>query len=87
MIDMEKFRENWKKEHSVICPHCKKDLTDDSEFMQYLITYHGEDGIKELQCPCCDENLYIEEHVDRTWSVGKEVIQNEYGFDKIKETI
>ena len=66
------MRERFKKEHSVICPHCGKVLyPDDFEFMDGLITYHAEDGPIKKECGECEEEFWVEESVDRTWKEFK----------------
>ena len=72
MTDFKNFRENWKKEHSILCPHCGYEDTE-SEIFEEVITYHGysDTDIKEIECSECGETFYVKEIVDRTWFTGK----------------
>ena len=36
-----------------------------------LVTYWGEDGRKEESCNSCGKDFWVEEHVNRTWTVFK----------------
>lgn len=65
------FRIQYEEEHSCKCPFCGFDLSTDCEYMIDLVTYHGEEGKLEQACPSCDEDFFVEEHVDRTWTVSK----------------
>lgn len=51
------------------CPHC--DCLFDNEFLSDngLITYHGEEGPKEVECDNCEMKFTIEEQVVRTFDV------------------
>ena len=71
MIDYETMKKNFEEEHSLKCPFCGEDYTHDSEFKEDLITYHGEDGVKEKECGQCEKRFYVKECVDRTWEIGK----------------
>lgn len=54
--------------HYPICPKCNY-VIDDTEDLgsSDLITYHGEDGTKPLECPACDARLSVQESVCRTY--------------------
>lgn len=66
--------DNWMKRFEVKCPYCGKDYQGDSEFLgEDLITYHGESGPIQVDCGNCDEQFFIEEFVDRTYTVGKKI--------------
>ncbi len=66
---IEKFRETYEEEHSCTCPHCGYDMNNEPEDMQDLVTYWGEEGKLKQECNSCDGEFFVEEHVDRTWSV------------------
>ena len=70
-MNYEAFKQNWEEEHSVKCPYCGEDYTNDSEFFEDLITYHGEDNIRKKECSECERVFYVKEIVDRTFEVAK----------------
>ena len=49
------------------CPACG--YTFDMEDMLDLITYWGEDGPKDKECPSCEQKLRVTECVERTYEV------------------
>ena len=52
MISYERMKKNYEEEHSVKCPHCGTDYTNNSEFLgDKLCTYHGEEGWQEIFNP------------------------------------
>ena len=77
MIDYETMKKNYEEEHSLKCPYCGEDYTHDSEFKEDLITYHGEDGFIKKECQQCEKVFYVEESVDRTWTVKRESTEEE----------
>ena len=69
---LKRMRERHEKEHSVSCPHCGEKLyPDDIEFMEGLITYHGEDEAVKKECGFCEKDFWVKEDVDRTWKEFK----------------
>ena len=42
----------------------------DMEDMKNLITYWGEDGPRDEECPNCEHKMTIEEHVERTFTIS-----------------
>ena len=67
----EQMKKRYEEEHSIKCPHCGYDYTEDIDFLQDLITYHGEDGPVKRECGECSKEFYVQEIVDRTYEVGK----------------
>ena len=63
--------ERYREEHRIRCPYCKEVLYDGGCINRLdddlPITYHGEDGEKEIECPACNETFFCDENVDRTW--------------------
>lgn len=61
-----------KARDAVHCPCCSKviDMTD-SERMQGHVSYWGEDEPAALDCPHCEREIYLQEHVTRTWAAGR----------------
>lgn len=74
---VENAMERYEKEREIRCPYCDKLQSNDD--WQYPVTYHGEDGPVEWTCdnPDCEKKFYVEEIVERTYSVGKSL--NKYG--------
>jgi len=68
---LKNLQDQYENEHSCKCPNCGFDLDSECEYMVDLVTYHGEEGRLEQTCPSCDTDFWVEEHVDRTWSVFK----------------
>lgn len=69
---IKKWSEKWEKDHALICPHCNKTIyPSDIEFMERLITYHGEDGPIYKECPYCEKGFWVNEKVNRTWDEFK----------------
>jgi C4-type Zn-finger protein len=52
---------------TITCPACGYEF--DAEDMENHITYHGEEGSQEQECPNCQAELVIEEEVVRTFTV------------------
>jgi endogenous inhibitor of DNA gyrase (YacG/DUF329 family) len=50
------------------CPCCG--YTFDSEDRTQYVSYWGEDGPQEAECPSCETSIVIQEHVIRRWSVA-----------------
>ena len=74
MMDYETFKKSWDEEHSIKCPYCGEDYTNDSEFKEDLVTYHAEEPPQEKECGNCEKKFYVQEVVDRTWEVGTVII-------------
>ena len=49
------------------CPACS--YLFDPEDSSGLITYHGENGPQDVECPNCETAMSITEHVSRTYEV------------------
>lgn len=64
-LDLEMAR--LKAASEIHCPECNYEF--DYEDMDAHVTYHGEDGPKDTECPSCDCKLTIDEDVTRTWEV------------------
>lgn len=54
----------------IICPECNwhQDLTDTYYAEQY-VTYWGESGPKDYQCPECDYRMVVKERVMRSFEI------------------
>ena len=75
-MSYEDFKKSWDEEHSIKCPYCGEDYTNDSEFKEDLVTYHAEEPPQEKECGNCEKKFYVQEVVDRTWEVGKSIDKN-----------
>jgi len=54
------------------CPYCRKGFAMiDGERLQGHVSYWGEDGPTETNCPSCNVPIFLQEHVTRTWSIGR----------------
>jgi uncharacterized C2H2 Zn-finger protein len=72
---LKSFDKTYDEEHSIKCPYCLELLYDGGNIdhleLDLPITYHGEDGEKEIECPKCSKTFLCEESVDRTWETRK----------------
>lgn len=64
------------EEESIRCPYCEEYYYQpggDSELLEGLVTYHGEDGPVEIECQNehCEKSFLVEEDVSRTYEVKK----------------
>lgn len=73
----EEINAKWDKEFErmaedrrIRCPHCQKELLGEDTYD--FISYHGEEGPQETDCPYCEKTLFIQEHVDRTYDCTKD---------------
>ena len=57
---------------TVKCPHCGHDvdMTDSDRYPRH-VSYWGEREPVSEDCPKCEREFYLHEHVTRTWSPGK----------------
>lgn len=69
--EYKRYEERYKEEHSIKCPHCGYDYSDDCEFYNGLVTYWAEDEPQERECYGCENKFWVEEKVDRTWKKAK----------------
>jgi len=66
---IERILERRKEEQQIKCPYCETIQPNDD--YQYPVTYHGDDGPIEWECAECEKKFYVEEYVERSYSVGK----------------
>jgi DNA-directed RNA polymerase subunit RPC12/RpoP len=66
----ERRLERIREARKIRCPYCKQEIDYTSEDVG-LVTYWGEDGPVEISCEHCDEDFFVREHVERTFTVGK----------------
>lgn len=52
-----------------ICPYCKEEIDMTEEMSYSHITYWGDDGPKEDECPHCHKIFFINEIVTRSWEI------------------
>lgn len=54
------------------CPHCghELDMTDSDRVVSH-VTYWGEDEPVAADCPGCNVVIYVQEHVSRSWTIGR----------------
>ena len=78
MFDLKKWLEDYVEQEKVRCPHCKESLSDDiygSDLYEYgvPISYHGwpDQEDKTIECPFCNQQFKIREHVRRTFDTCK----------------
>lgn len=70
--DSNAWQELYHRRSHPLCPHCGDEIDmNDIEYAGGHITYWGEDGPKENDCPSCSKPIFIREHVEREWSVAK----------------
>jgi redox-regulated HSP33 family molecular chaperone len=69
-IDRDQYIRDWRERQKIKCPYCNHEYDFTSEDMG-MVTYWGEDGPQELTCDNCDKGFFADEHVDRTFTVGK----------------
>jgi hypothetical protein len=69
-------RNTFIEEHCISCPYCKtllygRGTNRIANEMERLITYWGsdEEGDQTMECPECEWEFKVEEHVDRTYTV------------------
>ena len=55
------------------CPKCGFEFEDCESYSKY-VTYWGEEGWEECDCPECEHKFLVKEDVIRTWEV-KEIIE------------
>ena len=56
-----------RKAQEVRCPSCG--YTFNAEDKEGLVTYWGEVGPQDEECPACEQALRVTEHVERTYDV------------------
>lgn len=66
---LKKFEAKYHKEYNIFCPYCNKKQSIDT--MYECVTYHGDDGDKEINCEDCGRKFIVKEIVDRTFESRK----------------
>jgi hypothetical protein len=74
LIDLDRLLELRKEAEEIKCPFCG--AIQPSDDCQYPVTYWGEDGPVEKECGECEERFFVEEMVERTYTVGKTIDRN-----------
>ncbi len=70
--DADRWAAIYHRKSHPLCPHCGEELDmNDTEYASRHITYWAEDGPKEDECPSCYKLIFIQERIDREWTVGK----------------
>jgi len=67
---MERKLKTMRREEIIMCPNCGY-VFDMCEGMEKLITYWGENGPVEEDCPECEAQLLVTESVRRTYEVER----------------
>ena len=72
-MNIEKIMEKRRKDRLIICPYCgyEHDISQHWEVMGSVVTYHGEEEPQEFTCQNCDEDFFVQEHVERTFEAKK----------------
>ena len=55
---------------TIICPFCQYDFNKNPEDIYKRVTFWGEEGAEECECPECKKKFFVEEVVKRTWKIG-----------------
>lgn len=65
-----------------ICPYCCHEHKDTTDFPENAITYWGDHhGPVEFTCRECEKEFYVQERVQRTWTIGRSPQETkDYGF-------
>jgi len=78
MFDIDSWLEKYKEEERIRCPHCNFDASyDGNGFEMYehgiKISYQGWPDQEDItiECPSCEEEFKIREHVRRTFDTCK----------------
>jgi len=70
-IDIEGLMRLTKSDDALVCPHCghKHDLSD-SEVIQHVVSYWGED-LHTFCCSDCDKDFVVKEVITRRYETAK----------------
>lgn len=59
------------RESHPVCHHCNGEIDmTDTERLKDHVSYWGEDEPVAETCPNCNVTVYLQEHVQRSWTVG-----------------
>ena len=61
--------EAMQREEEIRCPFCDHLQSNDDQ--KYPVTYWAETGPQEMECDFCSKLFFVEEHVRRTYTIGK----------------
>jgi DNA-directed RNA polymerase subunit RPC12/RpoP len=57
------------EEQQIKCPYCETIQPNDD--YQYPVTYWGDEGAIDYECSECEKKFWVEEYVERSYTVGK----------------
>lgn len=66
-----KFKDDYDNVEDILCPHCNNSVGFDSDYYEELISYWGEDNLREYDCESCSKKFFVKEVVNRHWGVYK----------------
>ena len=73
---IDRIFEQRKEAEEIKCPHCHTIQPNDD--WQYPVTYWGDDENVEMECVECEKKFWVDEYVERTYTVGKAIDRNGY---------
>ncbi|KKN29877.1 hypothetical protein LCGC14_0839550 [marine sediment metagenome] len=79
LFDIDRLVAEQRRRESVQCPACG--YTFDAEDMAGLVSYWGDNGPREMDCPECERAMVVTENVERTYEVQAKVAEAEEGDD------
>lgn len=72
MTWIDDFLAEARERDAVRCPHCASTIDmNDGERLQGHVSYWGEESPVALDCPSCGVEIYLKEHVTRSWTPGR----------------
>ena len=71
---IEEMLKKRQEEQEIKCPHC--DTIQPNDDYQYPVSYYGEEGTVEMECPECEKKFWVKECVRRIYIVGKAIDYN-----------
>lgn len=60
----------WLRAEELHCPYCDHEIPLD-DFPPELISYWGQEGRQEIECPSCQREFWVTEYVHRTFETEK----------------
>jgi C4-type Zn-finger protein len=76
MTTVEQILKQREEAQEIKCPHCGTIQPNDD--YQYPVTYFGDDVAFEMACVECEKKFWVDEYVERTYTVGKTIDRNGY---------